>query len=50
MKILFSTYFDTFLSQHKDFDTQIQSFLEHSKELDFDYLIESSSVYSSNIE
>ena len=50
MKILTKKYFETYKSELWDFSKNLEKFKNLSKELDFDYQTESSSVFSSNIE
>jgi len=50
MKILTDKYLKEYIKNTINFDNKIKDFLYISKEFNFDYLIESSSVYSSNIE
>lgn len=50
LKILTDIYFREFKKNLCTFDASFATFLESSKELDFSYMIESSSVFSSNIE
>lgn len=50
MHILTSKYLPKYQENLKSFSDSIWAFLESSRELDFCYLIASSSVYSSNIE
>ncbi len=49
MKILTDKYFDTYKGD-SNFDKKIALFKSNSKEISFDYLTQSSSVFSSNIE
>ena len=50
MKILKEKYFEKYKEKLDNFEEDIKIFGNSSKELNFDYLTESSSVYSSNIE
>lgn len=50
MHILTDTYLEKYRASLVDFQSFLSWFLESSRELDHSYLIESSSVYSSNIE
>ena len=50
MKILSELYFKKYSKNIKDLDKKIEKFTISTKELDFAYLTEVSSVFSSNIE
>jgi hypothetical protein len=50
MKILIDKYLKNYKEKVKDLNSKISIFNNSSKNFNFDYLIESSSVYSSNIE
>lgn len=50
MKILSDQHIEMYKKTLWDFDIHREHFLQHSQEVSFEYLTESSSVYSSNIE
>lgn len=50
MKILTNKYFEKYKKNLENFKVNLESFKKSNIETDFDYLTESSSVYSSNIE
>lgn len=50
MQLLSNTYFSKYKENRQNFSAKIADFTANSKDLDFDYLTESSSVFSSNIE
>ncbi|MBT3726766.1 hypothetical protein HOG21_03560 [bacterium] len=50
MKILTDKYLSNFKKSNNDLLINIEKFKMDSKELNFDYLTQASSVYSSNIE
>ncbi len=50
MEILTNKYFKKYKKNLINFDKKIEKFINNSKEFDFDYLTDASSVYSSNIE
>ena len=50
MKILTKKYFPEYKKNLKNFSNRYKNFLINSKDLDFEYLIQTSSVFSSNIE
>jgi hypothetical protein len=50
MKILSEQYFKKYSENVKDLHKKIENFTISTKELDFTYLTEVSSVFSSNIE
>lgn len=50
MEILTDKYLDLYIKEFNNFTQNIEEFSNFSKDLDFNYLTESSSVFSSNIE
>lgn len=50
MHILTEKYLSKYRENLRDFDVNLAHFMASSKTLDFSYMIESSSVYSANIE
>jgi hypothetical protein len=50
MKILTKKYFPEYKKNLKNFSNRYKNFLKNSKDLDFEYLTQTSSVFSSNIE
>jgi hypothetical protein len=50
MKILTKKYFLEYQKNLKNFSERFKKFLNNSKDLDFEFLTQSSSVFSSNIE
>ena len=50
MKILFDTYLCDFGQKFPDIDARLERFRFGAQDIDFDFLTETSSVYSSNIE
>ena len=50
MHLITDTYLPDYLQQIWSLATSVDTFLQHTKELSFEYLIETSSLYSSNIE
>jgi hypothetical protein len=50
MKILIDKYLESYKKKLTNFEKKIDNFYKKSKNLDFEYLTQTSSVFSSNIE